>query len=201
MNNYSKLTEHFNKISHFNHLAAICSWDQAAVMPSGGNQARSQAMAELSVHIHKLMTEPKLADLFADAENESLAEHQVAGLREMKRQWQLANVLPEKLVQAKSVAGSKCEHAWRTQRGANDWQGFAKNWAEVVNLSIEEAQIRAQSTGLSPYDAMLDLYEPGTSSEALDKTFADVKSWLPSLIDQVIEKQSHESFIASFRLI
>ena len=55
MTNYSKLTEHFNKISHFNHLAAICGWDQAAVMPSGGNQARSQAMAELSVHIHNLL--------------------------------------------------------------------------------------------------------------------------------------------------
>ena len=196
MNNYSKLTEHFKKISHFNHLAAICGWDQATVMPCGGNQARSAAMAELSVHIHKLTTESKLADLFADAENELLSEQEAAGLREMKRQWQLANVLPQELVQAKSVAGSKCEHAWRTQRAENDWQGFEKNWAEVVNLSIEEAQIRAQSTGLSPYDSMLDIYEPGVTSDALNKTFADVKSWLPSLIDQVIEKQSTESFIS-----
>lgn len=192
---YDKLTKHYKKISHFNHLAAICGWDQAAMMPSGGAKARSEAMAELSVHIHQLNTQPQLADWFASAGEETLSQHEAASLREMRRQWQLANVLPEELVQAKSLAGSKCEHAWRTQRKENDWQGYAKNWQEVVTLSQEEAAIRAEATGLSPYDAMLDIYEPGTSSHSLDALFSDVKSWLPSLIDQVIDKQSKEQVI------
>jgi carboxypeptidase Taq len=34
---YSKLHQHFTKISHYNHLSAICSWDQSAMMPAGGN--------------------------------------------------------------------------------------------------------------------------------------------------------------------
>lgn len=46
-------------------------------------------------------------------------------------------------MEAKSLAGSRCEHAWRSQRPANDWQGFAENLREVVKLSREEAQIRA----------------------------------------------------------
>ncbi|GAA5644542.1 carboxypeptidase M32 [Vibrio proteolyticus] len=195
MSAFNKLVQHSQKISHFNHLAAICGWDQAAVMPSGGNEARSEAMAELSVHIHGLLTQPQLGDWFAEAESENLTTQERASLRELKRQWQQANVLPESLVQAKSLAGSKCEHAWRTQRGDNDWAGFEKNWAEVVKLSREEAQIRAEATGLSPYDAMLDIYEPGTSSASLDVLFADVKTWLPDLIDQAIEKQSHEAFV------
>ena len=45
-------------------------------------------------------------------------------------------------MEAKSLAGSRCEHAWRSQRPANDWQGFAENLREVVKLSREEAQIR-----------------------------------------------------------
>ncbi|MFB9215247.1 carboxypeptidase M32 [Vibrio sinaloensis] len=195
MSAFKKLTEHSKKISHFNHLAAICGWDQAAVMPSGGNQARSEAMAELSVHLHGLHTQPQLADWFDQAEQESLTEQESATLRELKRNWQQANILPESLVQAKSLAGSKCEHAWRTQRGENDWQGFEKNWAEVVKLSQEEAQIRAEATGLSPYDAMLDIYEPGTQSDSLDSLFSDVKTWLPDLIDQVIDKQASETFV------
>jgi len=195
MSAFKKLTEHSLKISRFAHLGAICGWDQAAVMPSGGNQARSEAMAELSVHMHSLQTQPQLAEWFAEAEQESLPTQDNATLRELKRNWQQANVLPEALVEAKSLAGSKCEHAWRTQRGENDWTGFEKNWAEVVKLSQEEAQIRADATGLSPYDAMLDIYEPGTQSASLDTLFSDVKIWLPELIDQVIEKQSTEQFI------
>ncbi|MGL6257710.1 carboxypeptidase M32 [Vibrio sp. WXL210] len=195
MSAFDQLKSHFQTVSNFNHLSAICGWDAASMMPSGGNQARSAAMAELSVHIHKLMTQPQLGDWFAQAEEQQLAPNDSAVLRELKRSWQQSNVLPEDLVQAKSLAGSKCEHAWRTQRGENDWQGFEKNWAEVVSLSQQEAQIRAEATGLTPYDAMLDIYEPGTKSSALDTLFADVKSWLPEMIDEAIDKQRSDQFI------
>ena len=195
MSAFEKLKKHSLKLSNFQHLAAICGWDQAAVMPNGGSQARSEAMAELYVHMHNLQTQPQLSDWFAQAEQETLNAQDSATLRELKRNWQQANVLPEDLVQAKSLAGSKCEHAWRTQRGENDWQDFEKNWAEVVKLSQEEAQIRAEVTGLSAYDAMLDIYEPGTTTASLDALFSDVKTWLPEMIDQAIEKQSAENFI------
>ncbi|EOG7703778.1 carboxypeptidase M32 [Vibrio parahaemolyticus] len=195
MNAFTKLVEHSKKVANFSHLLEIVGWDQAAVMPSGGAEARSNAMAELEVHIHSLMTQPHLEDLFAQAEEETLATQERAMLREMKREWQLANLLPESLVQASSLAGSKCELAWRTQRANNDWAGFEKNWAEVVKLSQEEAQIRADANGTTPYDAMLNVYEPGTTSASLDTLFSDVKTWLPSLIDEAIEKQKSNNIL------
>ncbi|RJG47430.1 carboxypeptidase M32 [Motilimonas pumila] len=195
MSAFQGLCQHYKQLSHFQHLGAICGWDQAAMMPSGGNAARAEAMAELALHIHKLATAPQLGEQFAAAEQEPLTSSQQAQLREMQQSWQQATVIPDDLVQAKSLAGSKCEHAWRTQRAENDWQGFEQNWAEVVNLSQQEAQIRAQATGTTPYDAMLNLYEPGTNSASLDVLFSDVKTWLPDLINQVLHKQSGESCI------
>ncbi len=88
------------------------------------------------------------------------------------------------LVEAKSLAGSRCEHAWRSQRPANDWTGFADNLREVVRLSRQEAQIRADARGGSRYDALLDIFEPDMTSARLDSLFADLKSWLPSLLSQ-----------------
>jgi len=195
MSHFTKLSDHFKRIAQIAHAQSILSWDTAAMMPDGGAEARSLASAELASLIHSRLTEPQLGDWFAEAEQESLTEQDQASLRELKREWQQANVLPEALVQAQSLAGSKCEHAWRIQRTENDWTGFEKNWAEVVRLSQEEAQIRAEATGLSPYDAMLDIYEPGTNSASLDKLFSDVTGWLPELIEQAIEKQSGESLI------
>jgi len=94
MKNYQQLTQQYQKISHFNHLGAICGWDQATMMPAGGNDARASAMAELSGHVHSLATAPQLGELFENAESESLNATETASLREMKRQWQLATVLP-----------------------------------------------------------------------------------------------------------
>ncbi|WP_434360600.1 carboxypeptidase M32 [Parasalinivibrio latis] len=195
MSHYENLVAHFTRLSHFHHLQAICGWDQAAMMPEGGNDARSAAMAELAVLCHKQLTEPSLKAMFEGARKESLNEFEQASLTEMERRWQQATVLPEKLVQQKSLAGSRCEHAWRTQRKNNDWEGFKENLKPVVELARQEALIRGAASGLSPYNAMLDLYEPGMTKEKLDPIFSDIKSWLPGVIEQIIEKQEQNQAI------
>ncbi|WEM40822.1 carboxypeptidase M32 [Photobacterium sp. DA100] len=189
---YQKLVHHNKKISRLEHLEAICSWDQAAMMPEGGNSARSEALAELAVIKHELSIAPFLGEWFGQAASEELDADETINLREMKRSWQQANVVPAELVEKKSLACSKCEHAWRTQRENNDWQRFSQNLKEVVALTRQEAQIRAEATGLSRYDALLDLYEPGMTTVELDELFSDVKSWLPELIQQIMERQSQD---------
>ncbi|OBU14650.1 carboxypeptidase M32 [Photobacterium aquimaris] len=192
MSYYNKLDRHAKKLSRLGHLNAICGWDQAAMMPNGGAQARSEAMAELAVISHELATADYLEDWFKQAEAEDLTPDQRVSLDALKRQWMMQNILPSDLVEQQSLAGSQCEHAWRSQRKQNDWEGFKANLKPVVELARKEASIRAQATGLSRYDALLDIYEPGMTSAVLDRIFAEVKSWLPQLIQQVEAKQATE---------
>ncbi|STQ12232.1 peptidase M32 carboxypeptidase Taq metallopeptidase [Enterobacter cloacae] len=74
----------------------------------------------MSVLQHQILTDKKVGEWLAAAAGEDLNDVEQANLREMTRQYQQASLLPESLVEAKSPAGSKCEHAWRTQRPAND---------------------------------------------------------------------------------
>lgn len=164
-------------------------------MPAGGNQARGEAMAELSVLIHQQTTAPQLAGWIAGAEQESLAPQERASLAAIKRRWQQASQLPEDLVMAQSLATSNCEHAWREQRKNNDWAGFKPNLEKVVELAREEASVRAAGTGLSRYDAMLELYEPGMTSATIEGLFAEVKSWLPEFILRAEAIQSRKTIV------
>lgn len=66
------------------------------------------------------LTAPEIADWLNSAENEPLSDEQQANLNEMRRRWQNAALLPDDLVQARALAGSRCEHAWREQRKNND---------------------------------------------------------------------------------
>jgi len=165
------------------------------MMPPNGNEARAAAEAELHTLIHRTRTDPKLAEMLRAAEDEALNEVERANLREMQRDWRGANALPESLVQAKSLAGAKCEHAWRRQRAANDWRGFLENFREVVRLSREEAQLLADDSGLSRYDALMDRYEPGVRAADIDRIFGDVKQWLPQLIVRVQARQRAETVV------
>ena len=155
---YTALTNTFTRLYRLGHLGAVAGWDQAAMMPPKGNEARGAALAELQVLLHQTITHPNLAEQLQAAALEPLDQASLANLREMRRDWQVSNLLPERLVQAQALAGSRCEHAWRTQRKQNDWAGFLGNFREVVALSREEARIRGAATGLRPYDSLLDLY-------------------------------------------
>lgn len=189
---YDALTRHFEQQHHLQHLGAICGWDQATMMPAGGSQARTEAMSTLAVLSHQQLQAPQLADWFEAAQQASLTPAQTVSLREMHRQWRDATMLPSDLVGAFSLAGSRCEHAWRSLRPANDWAGFLPLFEEVVNLSQQVAAARADVLGLSRYDSLLEQFEPGMRSSTLNHVFGEVKQWLPTLINNVQHKQAHD---------
>ena len=146
---YDELSTTWSRLHRLGHLQSLAGWDQAANMPPKGNAARAAALSEMAALMHRLRTDPSLADSIARAEQEALSELQRANLREIQRDWRRANALPESLVQRRQLAGSRCEHAWRTQRPANDWRGFLGNFREVLAIAREEAELLSQRHGVS----------------------------------------------------
>eukprot|EP00760_Papus_ankaliazontas_P014942 PhM_4_TR16189/c0_g1_i1/m.14012/K01299/E3.4.17.19; carboxypeptidase Taq len=197
MSAYRALVQTYTKLHRYAHLQAIVSWDCYVNMPPNSIDARSAALAELSLLLHNTETSPELKELLekAKAEEAALSDTEKANLREIQRSWQLSNLLPADLVERKSMLGSKCEHAWRTQRAANDWSGFLENFKPVLEASREEARLLAKHHGCAPYDALLMKFEPGAKSETISKLFADLKQSLPGLIEKVVAKQSKESVV------
>jgi len=192
---YDTLTQTFSRLYRLQHLQSIASWDQAANMPPRGNEARAAAMAEMGALLHRMRTEPQLAQQLERAESEPLSEPQRANLREMRREWRQSNALPESLVQRSYMATARCEHAWRSQRPANDWKGFLGNFREVLAIEREAAEALSQQAGLARYDALMDRFEPGMTSKTVDAVFGDLRSWLPGLIRRVIDKQARETLL------
>ncbi|MBL8325312.1 MAG: carboxypeptidase M32 [Rubrivivax sp.] len=192
---YDALAATWARLHHLSHLQSIASWDQAALMPPKGMEARAAALAEMAALLHRMRTDPALPDRLARAEQEPLDDAQRANLSEMRRQWRLSNALPEQLVQRHQLASSRCEHAWRTQRPANDWPGFVENFREMLAIGREEASLLAAESGLGRYEALMDRYEPGMTTRRLDAIFGEVRRWLPGLIQRVMARQARETLV------
>ncbi|MCW8932707.1 MAG: carboxypeptidase M32 [Gammaproteobacteria bacterium] len=194
---YTELEKLFNRIYQLQHLASIGHWDMASMMPAGGSQARGEALAEVSVIINELISDTRTGDLIQSAQQSKieLSDWQTANLREMHRLWLNATSISSELVKAKALAGSQCEHAWRNLRAENNWQDFQPLLENVIDLTIEESQQRADASSLSPYDALLNLYEPGQKSTAIDLIFSELVEFLPAFIQEVVEKQADEAVI------
>jgi carboxypeptidase Taq len=190
---FAELERQFRRIAHLEHITAIMQWDEAVIMPEAAGSDRADAMSTLGVVLHAHLTAPMLSDWLAAAESEAssgkLDAAQQANLREMRRAIRRASALPPQLVEAATLAQLRCEQAWRRQRADNDWQGFAPLLSEVVSLKREAAAALGEALGLSPYDALLDEYEPFCASVDIDRWFAELREFLPGLIARAIEHQ------------
>lgn len=191
-NVYEELEKHFHRLARIEHALTFLKWDQLVMMPPGGGEARARAIAELAAMHHERLTAPRMGELIGEAEHQPLDADRRRSLIEMARAWRRAICLSADLVKAKSLAGSKCENGWRTQRRENDWRGFLGNFRAVVDLSREEAQARQAAEPerfATPYDALLDLYCTGDASEFIRRVFTELKRQLPELLDRVLDRQ------------
>ncbi|MCI5072128.1 carboxypeptidase M32 [bacterium] len=192
---YQQLHEHFETISAYGHALSICSWDEQVNMPVKSHTQRAKSISKLQQARHSLMIDPRVKDWIDQASTEDLNHWQQANIREIKRVWQNATCLTPKLIDAQIKATSNCQQAWKQMRGENNWQDFAPLLDEVIKVTKEEATMRAQVTGTSPYQALVNLYDPGQSVEETKDVFDQLKSFLPQFIQTVMEKQKSEACI------
>eukprot|EP00758_Cryptobia_borreli_P020045 Tbor_TRINITY_DN943_c0_g1::TRINITY_DN943_c0_g1_i1::g.21148::m.21148/K01299/E3.4.17.19; carboxypeptidase Taq len=192
---YHKITQIFTRIHNLRHMEAIGAWDASTNMPIGSSAARGEALAELSVVIHSMFTDPRLKELIdaATANKASLGLVEQANLREINFQWEMENKQGAEFVEKLAKAKNTCEVAWRSCRKENDWNKFKPYMEEVVSLTREKAELLAKGTNLSLYEALMSEYEPGASEAEVTKLFDDLKTWLPDLVVAVCAKQNEEN--------
>lgn len=192
---YTQLQARWTKLHHLGHLQSIASWDQATMMPPQSNEARAQAMTELTGVLHALITDPQISAELDLAAQETLSPLQVGNVREMRAQWTHENALPEQLVRDKKLATARCEHAWRELRAKNDWKGFVPLLKPVVHWVRQEAGHLSQAWGISRYEAMLEQYEPGLRLQDLDASLGSLQAWLPDFIQRAVKAQAGQRVV------
>lgn len=191
---YVLLEQRFRRIQALRDAESMLHWDLATVMPPGGGESRAEQLAVLRSVCHGLLTEREVGDLLtAAATDASLDRWQRANVREMRREWLHATALTAAQVEALSRATSACESAWRHGRAEDDFPRVLPALRELLDRVRETAAAKADALGLSPYDALLDQYEPDTRSAELDVEFGKLEEALPPLLAAVLDRQSRQS--------
>lgn len=189
MKAYGELAQRFARMSRISEAAQMLQWDMAAVMPDGGAEARGAQLATLRVLAHEMLTDPAVGEAIAEARTEGgLDPWQSANLDEMDRAWRRAIAVPRDLVEALSVAGSRCEMIWRGARSDSDFARVLPEAENLLALNREKARALGAALNLAPYDALLDGYEPGGRAADIDPIFADLAAFLPAFIAEAGEE-------------
>ncbi len=174
---------------------AILHWDRAVIMPSGSSETRAEQLAGLSVILHEMETAPDRDDLVARAREgqDELSGWQKANLDEIERGYARARALAPDLVERKARLSAQTEMIWRRARETSDFAAIAPSFGELLDLVREEAVILGEILDRSPYEALLDKYEPDLQIEQVERLFSTLETALPDLLGKVLDRQAEQA--------
>jgi carboxypeptidase Taq len=187
---YQRLEERFKRIAVLRDVDSLLHWDMSTMMPMGAASGRSEQMATLKVLCHEWLTAAEIEDWLGEAQaGGKLDSWQAANLAEMRRQWLHASAIDGKLTEALAKAVSECEMTWRKARAASDFNSVRPLLQIVLDLTRESAKAKSEKLGVTPFNALLDEFDPGLRASEVDRLFAPLIRALPELLGQVLEHQ------------
>lgn len=187
---YATAKQRFHRLAAIEDAGGVLHWDMAVMMPPGAAKRRAEQIATLKRLAHEALTAPDLGDALERAGGARLGDWDAANLAEMRRVRTHALAAPADLIEALSKAGMACEMIWREARPANDFAAIQPALEEVLRLTRAMAAAKGAALGLSPYDALLDQYEPGGRAVQIDAHFEILGAELPPLIDAILAAQA-----------
>ncbi len=194
-NAYAQLEKRFHRMGALGEAAGMLHWDMAAVMPEGGHESRAEQLATLNVISHELLTAAETSDLLALAQDSGLDDWQRANLKEMRRVHGHATALTPEFVETSTKARAACEKTWREARPKGDFKLVLPQLQKVLDLTREAAAAKASKLGLSPYDALMDEFEPGARAADITPIFDAYAAFLPEFLGKVLEHQKRQPAI------
>ena len=175
------------ELSYLGSAISVLQWDQEVNMPKKGADARAKSISLLAGLVHtqflNIDRDGLLSGLKKKLEDDRLAPREVTIVRETWRSFERARKLPETFVKAMAELTSKAQNVWQEAREENNFAKFAPYLERMVEKKREEAKLVGYEH--SPYDALLDDYEPGATSGELERIFTDLKNFLIPFIAKI----------------
>ncbi len=184
MEAYDSLMNRMKEYYLLDSATSLVYWDMETYLPPKGIMLRSEQLSQLYKMLHRMVTEPEIADLLQKVERASkeLNEVQNRNIFLVRREYDIKTKIPEKLVAQIAKQQTIAIDAWKKAKAANEWKMFEPELQKMVDLCRERSEIEAKVKGIpNHYDNMLDEFERGLTSDQVTKVFSELRNRLVPL--------------------
>ncbi len=155
-------------------------WDARVMMPKGAAATRGHQIATLKGLARKMILEPALADLAAEARASTDDLTRRAGEAVVAAQAYHAR-MPADLLRRKAQGSAIAGQVWSEARATSDFALFLPYLKTMIDLARETAE--ALGFEAHPYDPMVDLFEPGETVASLTPLFDELRTGIRPILD------------------
>lgn len=192
---FERLLEILGEVDDLGKAGAVLQWDHQTYMPKGGTAGRAQILGTLARLSHQRFTSDEVGELLAQL-TLALSKLDPDGfeaslIRVTQREYERFKKLPTRLVEEQARVSSEAQAVWVEARQNQDFPRFQPYLEKLFALAREAAEHLGYQE--DPYDALLDLYEPGLRTSEVASLFAILKARLVPLVNAITEAKQHRS--------
>lgn len=204
-----QMTELKKRLADLSHVAtaiSILNWDQETYMPAKASESRAENLSYLSGLAHKMFVDINkdklLSKLKAAFDTKQIRDKDAVIVYNVHRSYEREKKLPESFVKELSYTTSKAQHVWADARAKDKFELFAPWLSKIVALKRTEAKhVGFDMKNGSPYDALIDPYEPGTTTEDTGRILNDLKDFLIPFLKKIQDVKAAKSTSSASRSV
>lgn len=180
----------------------LMHWDMETYMPKGSGSARAAQIALLTSLAHERFIGDgikgplgELINLDSGVIKNGIDSESKKLVTEIWKDFHRAAALPKEFVKEMSGAASLGQQAWIEARKNNDWNQFAPHLENIITLKQREIQYIGTKT--TPYDTLLDAFEPEMTTADVNELFNSMKSDLITMVQKISKSgvDTHEHIL------
>ena len=190
--NIKKLVEKYKEISLLNKISALMGWDLGVNLPPKASEGRAKQSAYLTGVVTDKWLDKDFKKLL-EAANEktgSLNVNEKAILRNLNHTGKFYFKVPREVIVEFSETTSRAFMAWQKAKEQDKFRDFLTHLKKLIKLN----QIIAGHIGYkdNPYDALLDLFEPGLTAKECEKIFGILQPELTVILGKIKKSKNYQ---------
>ena len=184
---YQKMLKRMQEVSWLSSTSSALEWDQDTYMPPKALAHRAEQLSYLHGRAHRLFTARGVEGLIAACEQQSLAPDSVEGtnVREWRRQFDRATKVPSAFVEKFERLRALAHESWRAARAQSKFELFQPQLAKIVGMIRQKADYLGYEA--SPYDALLEEYEPGARAAGITRLFGELRPAIVAVLGRALK--------------
>jgi len=183
---YQELIDTWREASLLGSCGAVLGWDERTFMPPAAAAHRAAQTALLARLGHGMVTSQRVGELLENLHEAPLGEAETANVREMRRVHDRAVKMPSSLVEELARVTSEAQGIWQQAKEGNDFPKFQPWLEKILELKRQEASCVGYAG--SPYDALVDEFEPGATAKSIRALFSDLAKQLNPLVAAITQR-------------
>lgn len=186
-----KLVGKYREISLLGKTEAVLGWDLRVNLPKKGAEGRATQIAHLTEIITEKWLDPEFKKLVEgiDVQGRSLTVEEKAVVRNLRHAGKFYFKVPKEIIVEFSQTSTRATVVWDEARKKDNFKDFLPYLKKLIRLN----QIIAEHIGYkdNPYDALLDLYEPGLTSRQCKQIFAKLQPQLTAILKSIQKSKNY----------